>query len=168
MLAISNRTVRTVISPALFALALIAGWELICDAFRISKFVIPRPFAIGPMFVSHWDVIYPNALQTLGTTALGFVIGVAWGFLLGVALGASASLHKTIFATLIAINNVPKVAFTPVIVLWVGLGTIPAITTAALIVVFPIAIVISGSVAAIDPELNDVMRSLGANRFLAL
>jgi NitT/TauT family transport system permease protein len=168
MNALSSRTVRTVVSPTLFALALIASWELICDAFRVSKFVIPRPLAIGPMFISHWDVIWPNTLQTLGTTALGLVIGIGFGFLLGVALGASASLHKTIFATLIAINNVPKVAFTPLMVLWVGLGTIPAVMTAALIVVLPIAIVVSGSVAAMDPELNDVMRSLGASRFLAL
>lgn len=168
MLAISSRTLRTVVSPTLFALALIAAWELICEAFRVSKFVLPRPFAIGPMFVSHWAVIWPNALQTLATTSAGFAIGVASGFLLGVALGASASLHKTIFATLVAVNNVPKVAFTPLMVLWFGLGTIPAIMTSALIVVFPITIVVSGSVAATDPELNDVIRSLGASRFLAL
>ena len=84
------------------------------------------------------------------------------------ALGASASFHKTIFATLIGINNIPKVALTPLIVLWVGLGTVPAVTTSAFIVIFPIAMVVSASVATMDPELNDVMRSLGATRRLAL
>jgi NitT/TauT family transport system permease protein len=166
--SLSRHTLRTVVSPTLFGLGLILTWELICDAFKVSKFVIPRPSAIGPMFFSHWDVIWPNALQTLSTTFTGFAIGVSLGFLLGIALGASASLHKTIFATLIGINNVPKVAFTPLMVLWVGLGTIPAVMTSAFIVIFPIAIVVSASVAAMDPELNDVMRSLGASRWLAL
>jgi NitT/TauT family transport system permease protein len=168
MHTLSRHTIRTVVSPIAFGLGLILTWELVCDAFKVSKFIIPRQAAIGPMFFSHWSVIWPNALQTLATTFSGFAVGISAGFLLGVALGASANLHKTIFATLIGINNIPKVAFTPLIVLSVGLGTVPAVITSALIVVFPIAIVVSASVAQMDPELNDVMRSLGASRYLAM
>ncbi len=166
--SLSRHTLRTVVSPIAFGLGLVLTWELVCDAFKVSKFIIPRPSAIGPMFFSHWDVIWPNALQTLSTTFAGFAIGISLGFLLGVALGASAGLHKTIFATLIGINNIPKIAFTPLMVLWIGLGTIPAIMTSAFIVIFPIAIIVSSSVAAMDAELSDVLRSLGASRLLTL
>jgi NitT/TauT family transport system permease protein len=168
MKTISNHTLRTVVSPILFGVSLVLIWEIICDTFKVSKFVVPRPGAIVPMFFAHWDVIWPNALQTLGTTLAGLLIGLALGFLLGVALGVSARLHKTIFATLIGINNIPKVAFTPLMVLWVGLGTIPAVMTSAFIVIFPITIIVSANVSAMDPELNDVMRSLGASRLLTL
>ena len=72
MQTISNHTLRTVISPIAFALSLVLIWELVCDAFTVSKFVLPRPASIGPMFLSHWAVIGPNAAQTLGTTVAGF------------------------------------------------------------------------------------------------
>ena len=53
-------------------------------------------------------------------------------------------------------------------VLWAGLGAVPAVATSAVIVIFPIAVVVSASIATMDPELNDVMRSLGASRLVTL
>ena len=40
--------------------------------------------------------------------------------------------------------------------------------TSAIIVIFPVAVVVSASIATMDPELNDVMRSLGASRIVTL
>jgi len=165
---ISSRTMRTVVSPTLFLLFLLVSWELVCQAFRVSKFVVPRPTEIIPMFVLRWHDIWPNAIQTLSTTLVGFAIGIVVGFALGVALGASPRLYKTIFPTLIGVNSIPKVALVPLMVLWVGIGTMPAVMTSAIIVIFPVAVVVSASIATMDPELNDVMRSLGANRLTTL
>jgi NitT/TauT family transport system permease protein len=168
MQTISNRTLRTVVSPIAFILLMLLLWEAACRALNVSKFVVPRPSEIVPMFVLRWDVIWPNAVQTLLTTLSGFAIGVSIGFVLGVALGASPRLYKTIFPTLIGVNSIPKVAFVPLLVLWAGLGTVPAVMTSAIIVIFPVAVVVSASIATMDPELNDVMRSLGASRIVTL
>jgi NitT/TauT family transport system permease protein len=147
---------------------MLLAWEAVCRGLQVSKFVIPRPSEIVPMFVLRWHVLWPNALQTLTTTLIGLAIGVAIGFALGVALGASSRLYKTIFPTLIGITSIPKVALVPLMVLWAGLGAIPAMATSAVIVIFPIAVVVSASIATMDPELNDVMRSLGASRLVTL
>jgi ABC-type proline/glycine betaine transport system permease subunit len=48
--------------------------------------------------------------------------------------------------------------------LWAGIGTTPAVLTSAIIVIFPIAVIVSGAVAAMDTDLRDVLRSLGASR----
>jgi NitT/TauT family transport system permease protein len=168
MQTISSRTLRTVVSPIVFALLLLLTWEAACRGFQVSKFVIPRPSEIVPMFVLRWHVLWPNALQTLSTTLVGLAIGATTGFVLRVALGASPRLYKTIFPTLIGITSIPKVALVPLMVLWAGLGAIPAMATSAVIVIFPIAVVVSASIATMDPELNDVMRSLGASRLVTL
>lgn len=165
---ISARTLRTVVSPIAFGLFLLLAWETICRALQVSKFVIPKPSEIVPMFVTRWDDIWPNAIQTISTTLAGFAMGVAIGFVLGVALGASVRLHKTIFPTLIGVNSIPKVAIVPLLVLWAGIGTVPAVLTSTIIVIFPIAVVVSASIATMDPELSDVMRSLGASRLVTL
>ncbi len=150
--------------PALFILALLLAWEITCVIFSVPRFVVPRPSAISGMFITHLDTIAYHARQTLMTTLIGFAIGTSAGFVLGVALGASARLYSIIFPTLVGINSIPKVAFVPLLVLWAGIGTTPAILTSAIIVIFPIAVIVSGAVATMDKELGDVLRSLGSSR----
>jgi NitT/TauT family transport system permease protein len=59
---------------------------------------------------------------------------------------------------------VPKVAFVPVLVVWFGIGTIPAVITAFLISFFPVVVNVATGLATLEPELEDVLRSLGASR----
>ena len=66
---------------------------------------------------------------------------------------------------MIGFNSIPKVALVPVIVIWFGIGTVPAIITACSIAFFPIAVNIATGLATIEPEMRDVLRSLGATRW---
>jgi NitT/TauT family transport system permease protein len=65
---------------------------------------------------------------------------------------------------MIAFNSIPKVAIVPLLVIWFGIGTIPAIMTAFLISFFPIVVNVATGLATIEPELLDVLRSLGARK----
>ena len=95
-MTMSSHVRRMVLSPILFSGFILLLWEVICVQMRVSKFVVPRPSEIVPMYVTKWPVIWPNALQTLATTLVGFAIGVALGFLLGIALGASTRVYNTV------------------------------------------------------------------------
>jgi NitT/TauT family transport system permease protein len=59
---------------------------------------------------------------------------------------------------------VPKVAITPILVLWLGIGPLPAIMTAFLLCFFPVAVNVATGLATSEPELEDLLRSLGASR----
>ncbi len=50
----------------------------------------------------------------------------------------------------------------PILVVWMGIGQPPAITTAFLLLFFPIAVNVATGLATVEPELEDVLRSLGA------
>jgi NitT/TauT family transport system permease protein len=52
----------------------------------------------------------------------------------------------------------------PVLILWFGLGEIPAILTAFLISFFPIVVNVATGLATTEPELEDVLRALGASK----
>ena len=52
----------------------------------------------------------------------------------------------------------------PILVVWFGIGTIPAILTAFLISFFPIVVNVATGLATLEPELEDVLRSLGATK----
>ncbi len=63
-----------------------------------------------------------------------------------------------------AFNAIPKAAFVPILVVWFGIGSLPAILTAFLICFFPIVVNVATGLATLEPELEDVLRSLGATR----
>ena len=64
-----------------------------------------------------------------------------------------------------AFNALPKAAFVPILVVWFGIGAGPAILTAFLISFFPIMVNIATGLATLEPELEDVLRVLGAKRW---
>src|SRR5260370_34354067 len=50
------------------------------------------------------------------------------------------------------------------LMIWVGGGSLPAIVTAFVISFFPIVVNVATGLATIEPEMRDVLRSLGATR----
>ena len=81
-----------------------------------------------------------------------------------VLIGSSTLIYKGFYPLLIGFNSVPKVAVVPILVIWFGIGTVPAIITAFLISFFPILVNVATGIATVEPELKDVMRALGASQ----
>ena len=139
-------------------------WEIFVRLFQIQQFVLPAPSAI---FEALWQWRVPileNSWQTLMTTLIGFAFAIVIGGLGGVALGSSRVIYDGFYPALIAFNSVPKVAVIPVLVIWFGIGTIPAVITAFLLSFFPILVNVATGIATVEPELRDVLRALGASR----
>nr|WP_308633505.1 ABC transporter permease [Oxalicibacterium flavum] len=118
--------------------------------------------------IQYWPVIQTEAMQTLFTTLVGFVMAIVFGVLLGVLVGASPEIYRAINPLLIGFNSIPKVAVVPVLVMWFGIGTVPAVLCAFLTAFFPIAVNVATGIAHLEPELADVLRSLGATKTIIL
>ena len=150
--------------PWVVIIAMFVFWELFVRVFQIQQFVLPAPSAI---FESLWQwrgPILENSWQTLMTTLVGFAFAIVIGGIGGVALGSSAVVYDGFYPALIAFNSVPKVAVIPVLVIWFGIGTVPAIITAFLLSFFPILVNVATGIATVEPELRDVLRALGASK----
>jgi NitT/TauT family transport system permease protein len=153
------------ITPWLVGLGLFAVWELCCRLFDIPPFVLPRPSLVFATMYEYRGPILEHSLHTLFTTVIGFMLAVVGGTAIGLAVGASTFVYVGLYPVLIGFNSIPKVALVPIIVIWFGIGTIPAIITACSIAFFPIVVNIATGLATIEPEMRDVLRSLGANRW---
>jgi NitT/TauT family transport system permease protein len=150
--------------PWLVVIGMFVFWELFVRAFSIQQFVLPAPSAI---FAALWQwrwLILDNSWQTLMTTLVGFGLAIVVGGLGGIALGSSALVYESFYPALIGFNSVPKVAVIPILIIWFGIGTIPAIITAFLLAFFPILVNVATGIATVEPELRDVLRALGASR----
>ncbi len=137
-------------------------WEAACRVFDIPPFLLPAPSAIAASMVKWWQPLLQDGAQTLFTTAVGFAFAIVAGLALGVAIGSSALVYRGLYPLLIGFNSIPKVAVVPVLVIWFGTGSLPAIITAFLISFFPIVVNVATGIATVEPELRDVLRALGA------
>lgn len=151
-------------APWIILLALLATWQAICSVFKVSDFIFPSPYTIAQALVEYAKPIAGHAWQTFWTTMIGFTIGVAVGLSLGIAVGTSRFVYRGLYPLLVAFNAIPKVAFVPILVVWFGIGSVPAVLTAFLISFFPIVVNVATGLATLEPELEDVLRSLGATK----
>ncbi len=155
---------ETILAPTLFVIGLILLWEIICRAFSIAPTILPSPLDIWKALIQFWTPIVDNSWQTLFTTLAGFALAIVFGLLLGVFIGWSKTIYGALYPVMIGFNAVPKVAVVPILILWFGIGTVPAILTAFLISFFPIVVNVATGIATTEPELRDVLRALGASK----
>lgn len=106
-----------------------------------------------------------HAWRTYWVTMVGFGIAIVVGVLLGFVIGSSRVAYAAVYPLMTAFNALPKAAFVPILVVWFGIGAGPAILTAFLISFFPIMVNIATGLATLEPELEDVLRVLGAKRW---
>jgi len=153
-----------VVSPTLFTIALFVMWEVVCRALKVPLTILPAPSDVFGALWQYRKPIWDNSFVTLWTTLAGFLIATAFGLVLGIAVGWHRALYAGIYPVLIGFNSIPKVAVVPVLILWFGLGEIPAVMTAFLISFFPIVVNVATGLATTEPELEDVLRALGASK----
>lgn len=151
-------------APWIVGILTILIWQGACNIFALPDFILPRPSEIARVLVTTAGPIWFHASQTLMTTAAGFVLSVVFGLLMGIAVGSFRLVYAGFYPLLIGFNSVPKVALVPILVVWFGIGTVPAVITAFLMSFFPIVVNVATGFATVEPELTDVLRSLGARR----
>jgi len=152
------------LSPWIFTVAIFLVWEASCHLFNINSSVLQPPSAAFAAVYKHWRVFAYNSWVTLWVTMVGFALAVGFGVLLGLLVGWSRTIYRGMYPVMVGFNTIPKVAIVPLLILWFGIGEVPAIVTAFLISFFPIVVNIATGLATTEPELEDVLRALGGSK----
>ena len=152
-------------SPFVLLAIVLLLWQAIVAGFGIAEFIFPSPWQIALQFIEFKGPLIEAAWKTFWVTMLGFGLSIAVGVLLGFLVGSSRMAYAALYPLLMAFNAVPKAAIVPILVVWFGIGLGPGILTAFLISFFPITVNIATGLATMEPELEDVLRVLGAKRW---
>jgi len=160
----NNKTLQTW-APWLLLAAILLLWQGLCSAFNVSEFIFPSPARIAQQMNEFKGEIAKHAWRTFWVTMAGFGIAIVVGVLLGFLIGSSRLAYTAVYPVMTGFNALPKAAFVPILVVWFGIGVGPAVLTAFLISFFPITVNIATGLATLEPELEDVLRVLGAKRW---
>ncbi|HMK81013.1 MAG TPA: ABC transporter permease [Xanthobacteraceae bacterium] len=159
----SNALARKLGSVALIV-AMFALWEVLCLLFHVSDVVLPRPSQVFVTLIEKFPALWPHTVQTLYTTMVGFIGGVIIGIMIGVIIGWSKLAYDVAYPLLVGFSSIPKVAVVPILVLYFGSGTVPAVLTALITCLFPVVVNVATGLATTEPELEDVMKALKATK----
>ena len=152
-------------SPVIVLVAALLLWQVVVTVFNIAEFIFPSPWQILLQFVEFKGALIEAAWKTFWVTMVGFAISIVVGVMLGFLIGSSRLAYTALYPLMVAFNAVPKAAVVPILVVWFGIGLGPGVITAFLISFFPITVNIATGLATLEPELEDVLRVLGAKRW---
>lgn len=150
--------------PFVATVLLFVVWELVVLIFKIPAFNLPAPSNILRAMIEFAPQLAANSLRTLWTTLAGFFLAIVVGVVLGFMIGYSRVAYLTLYPLLVAFNTIPKAAIVPLLAIWFGANAIPAVVTAFLLAFFPIAVNVALGLDTVEPEMKDVLASLGASK----
>jgi NitT/TauT family transport system permease protein len=108
-------------------------------------------------------LLLQNIAVTISEIVCGLLIGVPLGSVAGIALGRMKRTAQLLQPFLLAANSVPVVALAPLLIMWFGLGQAPKIALVALVTFFLLFFNAYSGVQAIDEDLVDMLRLMGAS-----
>ena len=152
----------------------VGTWQIVTSLKLVSPIILPTPletlkdmifvgqnlltggYMLGALWITIKEVIY------------GFALAIAIGFSLGVLVGETAFGEKAVMPYLVAIDTMPKVAFAPLFVAWLGFGIESKVALAAFIATFPIVVGTAAGLHAADEIARMLFKTMGASRMQTL
>ncbi len=151
--------------PIAILAALIGAWELWVQLGDVPKWQLPAPSAVGQELAESRVLLWDNFLITLQEIVLGFMAALAAGLLLAAGIAYSRILERSIYPIVITSQTIPIIAIAPLLLIWVGYGITPKVIIVGLICFYPIAVNTVDGLKAVDPDMVNMVRTLGASRW---
>jgi NitT/TauT family transport system permease protein len=158
-----NRAARVAL-PLLGLAAVIGLWWLATIVFRIEKFLLPSPKDVFEAYAVQQQYLLEQTWVTLLETVQGFALSIVVGVPIALLIVSSKILERMIYPLLLAVNAVPKIAIAPILLVWLGFGTLPKVIMVFLVCFFPIVISTASGMKSTPAELVELMRSLDSSR----
>lgn len=152
------------LAPWISLLALAAAWELFARSGAVTPFMLPRLSVVLERIAAEAasGELWRNLGMTLYRSLLGFSISV----LLGIALGFAVTQNRFarwLLDPLISVGfPMPKIAFLPIVTLWLGFHDVSKISMVVFDAVFPVITATIAATATVERELLWSARNLGA------
>lgn len=163
-----DRVPRSVSMAAIFVI-FVAIWQLVYFSGLVSPIILPSPmetaeqlyfvghnlltggYMLGPLWITLKEVFY------------GFILATLLGFVLGVVVGETAFGERAIMPYLVALDTMPKVAFAPLFIAWLGFGIESKVALATYIATFPIIVGTAAGLHAADENARMLFKTMGAS-----
>ncbi len=148
-------------------LVILAVWQLAQGPLELwNTTFLPPPSEVANALgdLSDSGVLWDSAAYSAKNAAVGLLIAAIAGIATGLLFGNSPLLYDIIGGPFWALYATPRIAFQPLLVLWMGFGEGPKVLIIFLMAYFPIAISTMDGVKGVNPALVRAARVFGGSR----
>lgn len=146
-------------------LVLLIAWEIFARSGKVTAFMLPPFSAVAERIYA--DAIGGELWRNLWVTMFRAITGFAIAAVGGIALGAVMARSRIVrwfFDPIISVGfPMPKIAFLPIIILWLGLYDISKISIVVFDAIFPVVTATLAGLAGVEKELIWSGRNMGAS-----
>jgi NitT/TauT family transport system permease protein/sulfonate transport system permease protein len=151
---------RSIIGFAVF----LAAWQLLAQAQIVNPILLPSPLNL---LSSAWELLQDGSLvrhvgASLQRVLAGFVLACIVGIALGVLLGWFETLADFVKPIFEALRPIPPIAWTPLAILWFGIGNAPSYFLVFIGAVFPVLVNTFAAVRNVERTQINAALCLGA------
>lgn len=145
--------------------ALLVAWELLARSGTLTPYQLP---AFTSVLTQVWSDVtggdfFINTGLTLYRALAGFAICTVLGVIIGMAM-ARNRIANWFFDPIVSIGfPMPKIAFLPVVILWLGVYDVSKITIIVIDAIFPVIAATVIGIQGVERELIWSARNMGAN-----
>jgi NitT/TauT family transport system permease protein len=137
-------------------------WEYSVVWFDVPRYILVPPSTIVTKGWADIDRLLYYTWVTGLEVVLGYAVAVVFALPVGLAIAFSNILRRTVYPFLVCIEMVPKIAFAPLFISWLGFGLLPKVIIVFLVCFFPIVLNAILAFSSLPEELSRFARSTGA------
>ncbi len=142
---------------------LIALWQILYSVSHFDASLFPSPLQAGKALLEMLEngVLLSSIGASMYRFAAGYLSAILVAILLGLILGWFKNVFQYINPIVQLLRPISPMAWMPFIVLWFGIGDIPAIVIIFIAAFFPVLLSTVSAVSGIDPIYLKVAKNFG-------
>ncbi|WP_329438161.1 ABC transporter permease [Streptomyces canus] len=168
--AVRRRTALVWAGRVGLAVFVLGGWQAFTAWGIVDKFFFGQPSGIAQRLVdlfrhgTEFGSFYANIWTTIQEALAGFALGAVTGVVFGVALGQSRFLADVLGPYIKMVNAIPRIVLGSIFIVAFGIGVLPKILLAAVLVFFIVFFNAFQGVREVDRNILANTKVLGASQ----
>ncbi|RKD24447.1 sulfonate ABC transporter permease [Ammoniphilus oxalaticus] len=157
---------RHVTNVALGFVILLGVWQAIVIIGQYESALFPSPLKVGAglMQMIQDGSIFVHLRVSVGRFLVGYLLAVTSAIVFGLILGRISALWGIIDPIAQVIRPISPIAWSPFIVLWFGIGDMPAIVVIFIAAFFPVLMTTVSAVKKVDETYLKVAQNFELNQ----
>jgi NitT/TauT family transport system permease protein len=154
--------------PVMLIIAVGLAWDLSVRLFHLPPYLLPAPLDVLARIVHDFPVFLRNGWATLQVILIGFGFSIVLGTAIALVVVLNGFAERVLMPLIVGTQTVPMIAIAPLFVVWLGFGMTPKVLVTFLISFFPVVIATVAGLRAVEPDMIDLVRSMGGGGLLVL
>ncbi|MCA9839885.1 MAG: ATP-binding cassette domain-containing protein [Trueperaceae bacterium] len=136
-------------------------WEW--SARSSQSFFFPAPSQVWEALIDNASLLVKHTLASFRVAMLGILSSLLIGLPIGYLMGKKVTFERLLSPYIVALQAIPTIILTPLLIPWLGYGTLPRVLIATLISVFPVLVSTMVGVREVGRIYREVFSTIGAN-----